>query len=155
MERAGDVQAPEGLEQRIYRAVETEKEKKPASLFGVPGMAWGISLLVVAIITGSFFLFRGDTRTETANVVTVPKTHFEFTSEKAARVALVGDFNGWDTERDMMTRKDEQTWVIDVDLQPGNYQYQFLIDGNEWQADDANSTRIPDGFGGFNSGLEL
>jgi hypothetical protein len=35
------------------------------------------------------------------------------------------------------------------------YRYKFLIDGSDWMPDPANPLRIADGFGGWNSMLEI
>jgi glycosidase len=49
-----------------------------------------------------------------------------------------------------MTRNGD-AWTVDVTLDPGTYEYKFVVDGDTWIADPANPTTIDDGFGGVNS----
>ena len=48
---------------------------------------------------------------------------------EAKRVALVGDFNGWQPNGHPMTRMPDGGWVIRVELPHGHHQYLFLVDG--------------------------
>ncbi|HUH03230.1 MAG TPA: alpha-amylase family glycosyl hydrolase, partial [Kofleriaceae bacterium] len=41
-------------------------------------------------------------------------------------------------------------WVAELTLEPGTYQYKFVVDGT-WIADPGNPTTVDDGFGGTNS----
>ncbi len=75
---------------------------------------------------------------------------------KARRVAIVGDFNNWSTAADpMYDRGEKGAWSITLPLQPGRYEYKFLIDGEKWIPDPGNPKRIKDGFGGHNSVVEV
>lgn len=53
---------------------------------------------------------------------------FRFTSARAERVFLVGDFNGWNPTLDMMVRTDS-LFEARLFLVPGRYSYRFLVDG--------------------------
>lgn len=67
----------------------------------------------------------------------------------AHKVALVGDFNGWDAESSLMKRRKDGYYSITLDL-PTNQEYQFryLIDGgcweNDWNADRYQPNSIDD-----------
>jgi 1,4-alpha-glucan branching enzyme len=75
---------------------------------------------------------------------------------KAHRVVIVGDFNNWSTGADpMYDREEKGAWAITLPLQPGRYEYKFLIDGEKWIADPANPRKVKDGFGAFNSVVEV
>jgi 1,4-alpha-glucan branching enzyme len=50
-------------------------------------------------------------------------------------VALVGDFNGWDTTADPMAVDESGLWWIEKQLGPGTYAYQFVIDGETFIGD--------------------
>lgn len=52
---------------------------------------------------------------------------FVFYSSKAASVQLVGDFNQW-TPQDFR-KKGSGRWEISVTLSPGDYSYNFVVDG--------------------------
>jgi hypothetical protein len=53
----------------------------------------------------------------------------------ARRVALVGDFNGWDPAAAPMTRSDDGTWTATVSLAPGRHAYAYVVDGATWVTD--------------------
>jgi hypothetical protein len=85
----------------------------------------------------------------------IPATHFKIADATARTVALVGDFNGWDTQKHQLVKQDDGIWTIDIELPKGCYQYLFYIDGNAWKTDPNRQQRIPDGFGGYNTVIEL
>jgi 1,4-alpha-glucan branching enzyme len=75
---------------------------------------------------------------------------------KAHRVAIVGDFNNWSTSADPMYDRDEEgAWSITLPLQPGRYEYKFLVDGDKWIPDVGNPKKVKDGFGAYNSVVEV
>jgi hypothetical protein len=82
-------------------------------------------------------------------------THFEIDVAAAHRVALVGDFNNWDTKKHQLIKKNDRTWTIDVALPKGCYQYLFYIDDSDWHIDPNGKQKVPDGFGGYNTVIEL
>ncbi|MBK8576079.1 MAG: hypothetical protein IPN90_10560 [Elusimicrobia bacterium] len=52
---------------------------------------------------------------------------FLFISGTAKSVQLVGDFNGWSPQA---FKKDEKgRWTVSVMLAPGDYSYNFIVDG--------------------------
>lgn len=73
----------------------------------------------------------------------VCKVTFELPQEvtrNAHTVALVGEFNSWDTASTLMKRRKDGSYSITLDL-PANreYQFKYLINDdvweNDWQAD--------------------
>ncbi len=46
-------------------------------------------------------------------------------------------------------------WVLEVKLPPGRYQYKFVIDRVTWKEDPNNPDRTDDGYGGFNSLIDV
>jgi 1,4-alpha-glucan branching enzyme len=69
----------------------------------------------------------------------------------ADQVALAGDFNGWSTTTDPMTKRADGSWTLTKKLAAGSYGYKFLVNGKNWKTDDANPESKDDGFGGKNS----
>lgn len=60
-----------------------------------------------------------------------PTVRFVFVAPYASRVALVGDFNGWNPSAMPMRRSpDGRAWMIDVPLAPGRHVYSFMVDGD-------------------------
>lgn len=83
---------------------------------------------------------------------TVYVTRFFFASGTAKRVALVGEFNGWDKSATPLTQvPGKDVWVTDVKLEPGRYRYAFIVDGTEWVADPRAHRAVGDDFGQPNS----
>lgn len=81
--------------------------------------------------------------------------HFEYSYPTAKKITLVGDFNKWDKNRHQLQKNAEGTWTIDIQLPKGCYQYLFYIDENNWQTDPQGKKQTPDGFGGYNTVIEL
>ena len=84
---------------------------------------------------------------------TVP---FSYAAGKsAANVFLAGTFNDWNDSKQRLTDADgDGVWETTLLLQPGSYQYKFVVDGN-WTADPKNPNGADDGFGGQNSVLDV
>jgi hypothetical protein len=78
---------------------------------------------------------------------------FEFTLPNAVReVALVGDFNGWDTDATPMIRQGtDGTWSARVPLEPGRHAYAFVVDGQRWVVDPLAPQTDDSGFGPTNA----
>jgi hypothetical protein len=68
------------------------------------------------------------------------------------RVALVGDFNGWDSDSTLMVRREGNgTWSAKIPLTPGVHNYAFVVDGQRWMVDPL-APQVPDaGFGPANA----
>ena len=71
----------------------------------------------------------------------------------ADSIALVGEFNGWDTHSHPLHRtRDDGEWHISLDLQTDRaYRFRYLVDGSEWMDDDHADGTIANPFGGFDS----
>jgi predicted carbohydrate-binding protein with CBM48 len=74
---------------------------------------------------------------------------FVVVAPRAARVALVGDFNDWDATRTPMrpSQRGGSVWSAVLPLSPGRYRYAFLVDGSRWLADPAAPRARDDEFG--------
>ncbi len=68
---------------------------------------------------------------------------------EADRVILSGTFNGWNEGYPEMKRV-EDGWALTLDLEPGIYEYKFIVDG-EWHHDPANPESIENEHGTLNS----
>jgi diguanylate cyclase (GGDEF)-like protein len=71
------------------------------------------------------------------------------------RVALVGSFNNWDKDTDLMARQDDGSFRFIIALNPGLYHYKFVLNDEEWIADPNCPERVHDGLGGDNSVLRV
>jgi Glycogen recognition site of AMP-activated protein kinase len=68
---------------------------------------------------------------------------------RANRVFLSGSFNGWSTLKGVM-KKMEGGWVIDLKLEPGAYEYKYIV-GGRWTTDPNNLVQVDDEAGNVNS----
>jgi hypothetical protein len=76
---------------------------------------------------------------------------FELADPNARAVAVAGSFNGWRAEALPMRRDAGGVWSVTVPLPLGEYQYQFVVDGDRWVSDPTAHALEDDGFGGRNS----
>ena len=76
---------------------------------------------------------------------------FEYFDPSATVVTVVGDFNRWDLKARPLKRDAGGLWKATVRLEPGIYQYKFVIDGDRWEEDPLNLHRVLNPHGTFNS----
>jgi 1,4-alpha-glucan branching enzyme len=55
---------------------------------------------------------------------------FVCNSPHARDVSLAGEFAGWDACLMPLEKSDEGIWSITIQLLPGRYEYNFIVDGN-------------------------
>lgn len=75
-------------------------------------------------------------------------------AQPVKNVQVVGTFNAWDEVQGRMQKGKNGEWRKRVNLQPGRYEYKFIVDG-EWQADPDASESVQNSFGSENSVLQL
>ncbi|MBQ4068335.1 MAG: type I pullulanase [Lachnospiraceae bacterium] len=69
---------------------------------------------------------------------------FSYTSTTANSVYLAGTMNGWNTTANQMT-KSGNTFTCTLELEPGLYEYKFVVNGSTWVTDSACSN-VPSGM---------
>lgn len=89
-------------------------------------------------------LFTQLNQPQSGNVVLRSKA---FTDAKL--VTIAGSFNNWQGMYTLLNRENEE-WVVKLDLVPGKYTYKFVVDGN-WVLDPDNPQKEDDGNGNTNS----
>jgi len=79
---------------------------------------------------------------------------YEFTYEDpgAASVSVAGGFNNWSATANAMTKDDKGVWRVTMTLEPGKYEYKFVVNGSGWIADPDNPVVVGD-YG--NSQIEI
>ena len=75
---------------------------------------------------------------------------FEYENDKATKVALVGNFNKWNKDADLMA-KDGNTWKYTKTFEPGTYEYQFVVDDTDWVVDPKAENTVKNKYEGYNS----
>lgn len=76
---------------------------------------------------------------------------------RVKKIYLAGNFNGWNPSNDDYLLADEDgdgIYSITINLEPGTYQYKFVID-SRWTKDPNAPGSHPDGFGGQNGKFEV
>jgi hypothetical protein len=75
---------------------------------------------------------------------------------KAHTVAIAGDFNGWNSQANILEDPDgDGIWTGTLKLEPGRYEYMFVLDGEKWFPDPNALRYVKDGFGNKNAILEI
>lgn len=72
------------------------------------------------------------------------KVMFTFTDAAAQEVYLVGSFNDWNRTKDEMTSAPGGVFTAEMDLEDGDYEYRFYIDGKKYSADPLNKAGFDD-----------
>lgn len=72
----------------------------------------------------------------------------------AETVAVVGDFNGWDTGATPMNELKSGGFSVTVDLEAGQeYQFRYLLDGERWENDPEADRYVPTGYPDAENGV--
>lgn len=123
---------PSDLETRVWREIRRPRRSR--------GRVWGwIGLAAAAAIAGFSLLPFGSGRPVGYPV--------EFALDIPARsVALVGDFNDWTPGATPLKEAQPGHWATVLPLEPGRYQFTFIVDGERWVPDPVRP-RAPDDFG--------
>ena len=90
----------------------------------------------------------------TAGPKAVTKT-LEYFAPEANTVAIAGDFNNWNDQAQMMKKAKAGWWRSSLKLPPGQYQYRFVFDGQQWVEDPENPNKQLNEFSTYNSILEV
>jgi 1,4-alpha-glucan branching enzyme len=79
---------------------------------------------------------------------------FRIEAPAAAKVSVVGSFNGWESGATALAKTADGWWAVRIELAPGSYEYAYVIDG-EWTTPPEALVTLEDGFGGRNGVLEV
>ena len=85
---------------------------------------------------------------------------FTFRAPAAESVFLAGSFNDWSADALPMRKDARGNWSVSVKLEPGRYEYKFVVDG-EWHSrppvskDTEFFDCVPNPFGTENRVLEV
>ena len=82
------------------------------------------------------------------------RVRFEFTDSTATTVCLAGTFNHWQLDSKTLHSSGVGHWWKETTLEPGTYEYCFVVDGI-WMSDPLAKETVPNPFGGRNSLLRV
>jgi hypothetical protein len=114
------------------------------------------SAAVAALIVFFAFTFIFNTP-DTLSIYSVEvQFSLKISDSKAHTVAIAGDFNDWSPQANLLEDTEgDGIWTATLDLEPGRYEYMFVLDGEKWFADPNALRYVKDGFGNKNAILEI
>ncbi len=162
--RLMDAIGAEPVPRRAPRAVAWLLEPRRIVLPPLATAAMAAGLVGLGVFAGQFYNRDGRVATEhPRDVVAVPQLpdsnaprairaiRFVLMAPQAARVSVVGDFNGWDGAATPAKRLADGTWIAYVPLPPGRHVYSFVLDGTHFVSDPSAPITPDDGYGQRNS----
>jgi hypothetical protein len=99
-------------------------------------MKTAIAFIVIALLM--FTCTYGGTKKVPGGI------EFTYYDPYAFSVSLAGNFNNWSTMDNPLTKDEDGTWRVVVDLPAGTYEYKFVVNGGEWVADPDNPKVVGD-----------
>jgi len=123
----------------------------PRLSFRLVGAAAAAALVV-------FFAFTFIFNTPETSPICSAEVQFSLriSDSKAHTVAIAGDFNGWDPQANILEDPEgDGIWTGTLKLEPGRYEYMFVMDGEKWFPDPNALRYVKDGFGNKNAILEI
>ena len=137
------------------------------TLSPIGGALLAAGLVGIGVIAGNFATNRdGHTTVGQPSVAAAPQlsvsdtvarpvsdtvVRFVYEAPQAAKVYVVGDFNGWDTTKTPLVRAPNGgAWTVTIPLPAGRHLYGFVVDGS-WNTDPHAPLSPDDGFGHANS----
>jgi len=116
-----------------------------------------IGAAVVAVVV-VFFVFTFMFNTPDTSLICSAEVQFSLriSDGKAHTVAIAGDFNGWNPQENLLEDPEgDGIWTGTLKLEPGRYEYMFVLDGEKWFPDPNALRYVKDGFGNRNAILEI
>jgi hypothetical protein len=141
------VAAPQSTHRSLWRwfFAPVDVRVRPATAFVA-----GVALVLVLALVVPRVLPRGPGGTDLSSQSVL--VQFELRAPAAQSVSLAGSFNGWSPASIPLTRTPESDrWRVTIPLRPGEHEYLFVIDREEWVADPHAHAQVDDGFGQSNS----
>lgn len=79
---------------------------------------------------------------------------FAYFNPAAQEVFLAGTFNGWQGRTTPMVKTSGDKWCTELQLEPGRYEYRFIVDG-QWQDDPMAGRFVANSFGELNCVVDV
>ncbi|MGD2068985.1 MAG: glycogen-binding domain-containing protein [Gemmatimonadota bacterium] len=160
---AGARGLPPGLRERIARDVADEAARRPwwsrvadwmLRPRPVPVSPLTATLAAAAVLV---LILRpwdgGPTPAGPSAASAAVYVEFALEAPSATSVSVAGDFTSWGSGVALEDVDGDGVWTGRVRVEPGVYQYMFLVDGDRWATDPAANRYVDDGFGNRNAVL--
>ena len=172
LEQLPQITAPASLVLNVMAAIAPNKkrpvlsqlrgwlEQHPLLGWEVSGMALVASLLFMTLAPTGFLLFQSAPPGQSpfiqaasmSGAAQAERVKFSLYAPQAHSINLIGDFNGWGSERQLSLHpQGNGIWTVEVSLPPGRYQYALLIDGKNMVTDPRAEQHVSDDFGRKNA----
>ena len=152
---------PRHAESRIWSRLTTPRR------ITVTPLTWGLLAagLVLAVALGVRPVVRGATNAAKPITTTLfpatkkteaPKAvQFVLVAPEAKKVAVVGDFNGWDVSHEsyQAEHRGGGVWAVTAAVPAGHHRYSFVVDDSLWIADPRAPRALDADFGVTNSAI--
>src|SRR5680860_1356946 len=123
-----------------------------------PQISFRLAGLTAAAALVVFFAFTFIFNTPVTSPICSAEVQFSLriNDNKSHTVAIAGDFNGWNPQTNVLEDPEgDGIWTGTLNLEPGKYEYMFVMDGEEWFPDPNALRYVKDGFGNKNAILEI
>jgi len=166
------VRASRSLDDRVMRAVRKMPRHARFGLWSrlttprrvlVTPLSWGTlaaAMLVLAVLgTRSLVTSASETQASAFSTNSASKApqsvQFVLVAPDAKKVAVVGDFNGWDASHVgyQAQHRGGGVWSVTASVPLGHHRYSFVVDDSVWVADPIAPRAVDNDFGMTNSAI--
>jgi len=158
-------QAPADFTQNLMAKISREEIQIQTSWIdrikkqiSIPQLSFRLVGVVAATALIVFFAFTFIFNTPDTPSICSAEVQFslKINDSKAHTVAIAGDFNGWNPQANILEDLEgDGIWTGTLKLEPGRYEYMFVLDGEKWFPDPNALRYVKDGFGNKNAILEI
>jgi len=159
------VSVPQNLSQSIMAKISQKEIQIQTSWMArlkkqisIPQFSFRLVGGTIAVAVFIFFAFTFIFNTLDTSSICSAEVQFSLriSDSKAHTVAIAGDFNSWDPQVNLLEDPDgDGIWIGILKLEPGRYEYMFVLDGEKWFPDPNALRYVKDGFGNRNAILEI
>jgi len=159
------VSIPQNFTQNIMAKISQEEIQIQSSWIdrikkqvSIPRFSFPLVGAAATAVLVLFFAFTFFFNTPVVSPVCSAEVEFSLriSDNKAHTVAIAGDFNNWDPQANILEDLEEDgIWTGTLKLEPGRYEYMFVMDGEKWFPDPNALRYVKDGFGNKNAILEI
>lgn len=137
------------LDDRVMNVVRALPAHRRAR-WSVSPLAWGLAAAGIALMA-----VLGATLWPLKEAAPPQRVQFVLVAPDAKKVAVVGDFNGWDAAHTQYQAQHRGggVWAVTAPVPVGHHRYSFIVDDSLWVADPYAPRVVDKDFGVANSAL--